>query len=154
MLTAVAFGLSLNEESQIGRLKLPAFKANRESVSTSHLAKRLATLFRLPIIETVRPVPVSYLNLLEASAKRIAVLYQHRWQIELFFRWFKSIGHFGKLIAHRAARADACADRNSFGPSRATISHASHKPRRYHLRFPTPNQIPGRYWAKPVAHKC
>jgi len=39
-------------------------------------------------------------NLLEVSAKTIAVLYQHRWQVELFFRWFKSIGHFGHLISH------------------------------------------------------
>jgi hypothetical protein len=29
-----------------------------------------------------------------------ALLYQHRWQVELFFRWFKSIGHFGHLISH------------------------------------------------------
>ena len=39
-------------------------------------------------------------NLLEVSAKTIAVLYQYRWQVELFFRWFKSVGHFGHLISH------------------------------------------------------
>jgi len=39
-------------------------------------------------------------NLLDVSAKTIALLYQHRWQVELFFRWFKSIGHFGHLISH------------------------------------------------------
>lgn len=39
-------------------------------------------------------------NLLEISAQTIALLYQYRWQVELFFRWFKSIGHFGHLISH------------------------------------------------------
>ena len=39
-------------------------------------------------------------NLLDVSATTIALLYQHRWQVELFFRWFKSIGHFGHLISH------------------------------------------------------
>lgn len=39
-------------------------------------------------------------NLLDVSAQTIASLYQHRWQVELFFRWFKSFGHFGHLISH------------------------------------------------------
>ena len=39
-------------------------------------------------------------NLLDVSAKTIALLYQYRWQVELFFRWFKSIGNFGHLISH------------------------------------------------------
>ena len=39
-------------------------------------------------------------NLLDVSAKTIAHLYRSRWQVELFFRWFKSIGHFGQLISH------------------------------------------------------
>jgi hypothetical protein len=39
-------------------------------------------------------------NLLNVSATTIALLYQHRWQVELFFRWFKSCGHFGHLISH------------------------------------------------------
>ena len=39
-------------------------------------------------------------NLLEVSAKVIALLYQFRWQVELFFRWFKSYGNFGHLICH------------------------------------------------------
>lgn len=42
-------------------------------------------------------------NLLDVSAKTIALLYQSRWQVELFFRWFKSIGHFGHLISHSSA---------------------------------------------------
>lgn len=32
-------------------------------------------------------------NLMDVSAKTIALLYQHRWQVELFFRWFKSIAN-------------------------------------------------------------
>lgn len=39
-------------------------------------------------------------SLLDVSARTIALLYQYRWQVELFFRWFKSIGHFGHLISH------------------------------------------------------
>jgi hypothetical protein len=39
-------------------------------------------------------------NLLDISAETIAILYRYRWQVELFFRWFKSIGHFGHLISH------------------------------------------------------
>ncbi len=39
-------------------------------------------------------------NLLDVSATTIALLYRYRWQVELFFRWFKSIGHFGHLISH------------------------------------------------------
>ena len=39
-------------------------------------------------------------NLTDVSARTVALLYQHRWQVELFFRWFKSIGNFGHLISH------------------------------------------------------
>ena len=39
-------------------------------------------------------------NLLDISAETVALLYQYRWQVELFFRWFKSFGHFGHLISH------------------------------------------------------
>lgn len=39
-------------------------------------------------------------NLLDVSAAAIVFLYEHRWQVELFFRWFKSVGHFGHLISH------------------------------------------------------
>ena len=37
---------------------------------------------------------------MDVSAHIIALLYQYRWQVELFFRWFKSFGHFGHLISH------------------------------------------------------
>jgi hypothetical protein len=39
-------------------------------------------------------------NLLDVSADTIALLYRHRWQVELFFRWIKSFGNFGHLISH------------------------------------------------------
>lgn len=39
-------------------------------------------------------------NLLDIPAYAIAILYRYRWQVELFFRWFKSFGHFGHLISH------------------------------------------------------
>ena len=39
-------------------------------------------------------------NLLDVPAHVIAVLYRHRWQVELFFRWLKSYANFGHLISH------------------------------------------------------
>lgn len=39
-------------------------------------------------------------NLMDVSASTIALLYQRRWQVELFFRWFKSVGNFAHLISH------------------------------------------------------
>jgi hypothetical protein len=39
-------------------------------------------------------------NLHGVSAKTIGLLYQQRWQVELFFRWFKSFGNFGHLISY------------------------------------------------------
>ena len=37
-------------------------------------------------------------NLLDVDAATIAKLYQHRWQVELFFRWLKCFGNFNHLI--------------------------------------------------------
>jgi len=39
-------------------------------------------------------------NLRNVSARTIVLLYQNRWQVELFFRWFKSFGNFSHLISH------------------------------------------------------
>lgn len=39
-------------------------------------------------------------NLLDVPAFVIALLYRQRWQVELFFRWFKSIANFNHLISH------------------------------------------------------
>lgn len=41
-------------------------------------------------------------NRLDLEAEIIALLYRHRWQIELFFRWLKSYAHFNHLISHSA----------------------------------------------------
>ena len=46
-------------------------------------------------------------SLMDVSANTIALLYQQRWQVELFFRWFKSFGHFGHLISHSRAGVQA-----------------------------------------------
>lgn len=41
-------------------------------------------------------------NLMDVPAKSIGFLYRCRWQVELFFRWFKSFGNFEHLISqHR-----------------------------------------------------
>ena len=39
-------------------------------------------------------------TLLELDASVIGLLYRHRWQIELFFRWLKSYARFDHLISH------------------------------------------------------
>jgi hypothetical protein len=39
-------------------------------------------------------------NLFELDASVIGLLYRHRWQIELFFRWLKCYAHFDHLISH------------------------------------------------------
>lgn len=39
-------------------------------------------------------------NLLDVSARTIGLLYRYRWQVELFFRWLKSLGNFNHLISH------------------------------------------------------
>ena len=39
-------------------------------------------------------------NLLDVPAETIGRLYQQRWQIELFFRWLKTVGNFNHLISH------------------------------------------------------
>jgi Transposase DDE domain len=45
--------------------------------------------------------PVHLLTtLLDLDASVIGLLYRHRWQIELFFRWMKSYARFDHLISH------------------------------------------------------
>jgi hypothetical protein len=45
--------------------------------------------------------PVHLLTtLLDLDASIIGLLYRHRWQIELFFRWLKSYARFDHLISH------------------------------------------------------
>lgn len=39
-------------------------------------------------------------TLLDLDASIIGLLYRHRWQIELFFRWLKSYARFDHLISH------------------------------------------------------
>jgi hypothetical protein len=40
-------------------------------------------------------------NLLDVPAHVVALLYTHRWQVELFFKWLKSYGNFNHLISHQ-----------------------------------------------------
>ena len=39
-------------------------------------------------------------TLLDLDASVVGLLYRHRWQIELFFRWMKSYARFDHLISH------------------------------------------------------
>jgi Transposase DDE domain len=45
--------------------------------------------------------PVRLLTtLLDLDAAVIGLLYRHRWQVELFFRWLKCYAHFDHMISH------------------------------------------------------
>jgi hypothetical protein len=69
-------------------------------------------------------------NLLDVSAKTIALLYQYRWQVELFFRWFKSIGNFGHLLSH--SRSGVLAHLYvSIIAILLTYLHTGHRPSKY-----------------------
>lgn len=70
--------------------------ASREGVSTILLREVVLPYEDHGVPKTLRLIT----NLLDVSASTIALLYQHRWQVELFFRWLKSFGHFGHLISH------------------------------------------------------
>lgn len=56
------------------------------------------------VIETVENGQTSTLrlitNLLDLPAATIGVVYRHRWQVELFFRWLKSVWNFRHLVSH------------------------------------------------------
>jgi hypothetical protein len=64
-------------------------------------------ILRVPLrevtIETIENGQPSILrlitNLVDISAATIGVLYRMRWQIELFFRWLKSVANFTHLIS-------------------------------------------------------
>jgi hypothetical protein len=56
------------------------------------------------VIETVENGQASTLrlitNLLDLSAATIGLVYRQRWQVELFFRWLKSVWNFRHLVSH------------------------------------------------------
>lgn len=45
-------------------------------------------------------------NRLDLPAHLIGVIYQHRWQVELFFRWLKCIAHFETVASIQSLPAD------------------------------------------------
>ncbi len=70
--------------------------ARREGVSRLLLREVVLTYEDNGETKTLRLIT----SLTDVSAHAVALLYQYRWQVELFFRWFKSFGHFGHLISH------------------------------------------------------
>jgi len=42
-------------------------------------------------------------SLRDLPAAQVALLYRQRWQVELFFRWLKTYGHFTRLLSHDRA---------------------------------------------------
>ena len=70
--------------------------AHRSGVSTLPLREVIIRYEDNGESKTLRVIT----NLMDVSAATIGLLCQHRWQVELFFRCFKSFGHFGHLISH------------------------------------------------------
>ena len=85
--------------------------ARDAGVTTDRLVRFPGSTHRKPLDLTLREVvivsadtpdsPVHLLTtLLGLDASVIGLLYRHRWQIELFFRWLKCYARFDHLISH------------------------------------------------------
>lgn len=70
--------------------------ARRTGIAQTSLREVIFQYDRDGETKTVRLIT----NLTDVSASVIALLYKYRWQVELFFRWFKSFANFGHLISH------------------------------------------------------
>jgi hypothetical protein len=71
-------------------------------VGSDHRKPPEMVLREVVIIPADDPENPVYLltTLLDLGASIIGLLYRHRWQIELFFRWLKSYARFDHLISH------------------------------------------------------
>ena len=71
-------------------------------VGSTHRKAPDIVLREVVIIPADDPENPVYLltTLLDLDASIIGLLYRHRWQIELFFRWMKSYARFDHLISH------------------------------------------------------
>ncbi len=71
-------------------------------VGSTHREAPGMVLREVVIIPADDPANPVYLltTLLDLDASIVGLLYRHRWQIELFFRWLKSYAHFDHLISH------------------------------------------------------
>jgi hypothetical protein len=71
-------------------------------VGSDHRKPPNMVLREVVIIPADDPKNPVYLltTLLDLDASIIGLLYRHRWQIELFFRWMKSYARFDHLISH------------------------------------------------------
>lgn len=74
-------------------------------VGSDHCKPPDMVLREVVIIPADDPENPVYLltTLLDLDASIIGLLYRHRWQIELFFRWLKSYARFDHLISHNRA---------------------------------------------------
>lgn len=70
--------------------------ARRAGIAATQLREVLVEYEEKGELKTLRLIT----NLRDVSAKTIAILYRHRWQVELFFRWIKSFANFRHLISH------------------------------------------------------
>lgn len=85
--------------------------AHEAGVSSDRLIRFTGSAHRQPLDLTLRQVVIApegshenslYLltTLLDVDSSVIGLLYRHRWQIELFFRWLKCYARFDHLISH------------------------------------------------------
>jgi hypothetical protein len=86
-------------------------EARDAGVITDRLVRFTGSTHRKPLDVVLREVvivseedpknPVYLLTtLLDLDASIIGILYRHRWQVELFFRWLKCYARFDHLISH------------------------------------------------------
>lgn len=86
-------------------------EARAAGVTSDRLVRLVGSAHRKPpdmILREVVIIPADdpenpvYLltTLLDLDASILGLLYRHRWQIELFFRWLKSYARFDHLISH------------------------------------------------------
>ncbi len=72
-------------------------KSSRHTLNPVPLREVIVEVRKSDEIKQIRLIT----NLLDVDAATIAKLYQHRWQVELFFRWLKCLGNFDHLISHQ-----------------------------------------------------
>jgi hypothetical protein len=86
-------------------------EARDADVTSDRLVRLVGSAHRKPPDLVLREVVITpaddpknpvYLltTLLDIDASILGLLYRHRWQIELFFRWLKSYARFDHLISH------------------------------------------------------
>jgi hypothetical protein len=128
-------------EFEAGEVRDLSEAARRADVTSDRLGRLVGSTHRRAPAMVLREVvitpaddpkrPVRLLtNLLDLDASVIGLLYRHRWQIELFFRWLKCHAHFDHLISHERDGVPLSFYVAVVGATLMYL-HAGHRPSRY-----------------------